>query len=96
MKAIALVMSLAMTARAEDAKIAARVYGPYFEKNSSGLKGESSYLVAVGGPGPDVAVDQVRAAAGGDVQPVVGVGARCGEEREGTTAEGIGTDHILQ
>jgi hypothetical protein len=38
-------MALAMAARAEDAKIEAKVYGPYFEKNSSGLKGESSYLV---------------------------------------------------
>src|SRR5262249_18033061 len=39
------VVILAATAAAEDAKIEAKGYGPYFEKNTSGLKGDSAYVL---------------------------------------------------
>jgi hypothetical protein len=45
MRSLFLLASLAPFAAAEDAKITPNVYGPYFESNKSGLKGDSSFLV---------------------------------------------------
>lgn len=45
MTAVLVLAIAAATAAADEAKIEAKVYGPYFEKNTSGLKGDSSYLL---------------------------------------------------
>jgi hypothetical protein len=45
MAAVLGVIVVATLAGAADDKIEAKVYGPYFEKNTSKLKGDASYLV---------------------------------------------------